>query len=378
MYKKIVIASDSFKGSLSSLDVADASERGIRQVAPQCDVVKVDVADGGEGTMDALRHTLGGEKIFVEVSDPLGRMIKAPYVMLEDGVTAVLEMAAASGLPLLSPQERNPLKTSTYGTGSLIADALDRGCRKFLVGIGGSATNDAGMGMLEALGFRFMDVDGNLLQGRGESMERVHTIDASYVHPALSQSRFTVACDVDSPLYGPKGAAYVFAPQKGADGLMVERLDRGLEHFSEAVKVFNGKDVSTLPGAGAAGGLGGAFVAFLDAVLERGVEMVLDAISFDSVIEGADLVITGEGRIDSQTLTGKTPYGVMLRARRQGIPVVAIGGSLALTVEDALKAGFASVAAVTPEGMSLKDAMNPETASVNVMQTVRSLITQNL
>lgn len=374
MYKKIVIASDSFKGSLSSLEVADAAERGIAEVISECEVIKVDVADGGEGTMDALRHTLGGEKIWVDVTDPLGRQMQAPYVMLDDGCTAVLEMAVASGLPLLTPQERNPLKTSTFGTGSLIADALDRGCRKFLVGIGGSATNDAGMGMLEALGFRFYDSEGSLLPGRGESMEKVASIDASYVHPGLSDSEFIVACDVDSPLYGSKGAAYVFAPQKGADSSMVERLDKGLINFSEAVVRFNGKDVSTLPGAGAAGGLGGGFVALLDARLERGVEMVLDAINFDSIISGADLVITGEGKIDFQTLTGKTPYGVMLRARKQQIPVIAIGGALALDVEEAKQAGFDAVAAVTPEGMPLAEAMNPVVATENVARTVRNLI----
>lgn len=374
MYKKIVVASDSFKGSLSSLEVAGAAGEAIHSVLPDCEVVKVDVADGGEGTMEALRGTLGGQKLTLEVNDPLGRPIQASYVILDDGITAVLEMAAASGLPLLSPSERNPLQTSTYGTGQLIADALGRGCRRFLVGIGGSATNDAGMGMLEALGVRFLDAAGNILPGRGDSLNKVDTIDMKRVLEGFHESEFIVACDVDSPLYGPRGAAYVFAPQKGADESMVKILDGGLKHFSEVVMNTLGKDVSMLPGAGAAGGLGGGFVAFLNARLERGVEMVLDAIGFDSLIKGSSLVITGEGRLDSQTLTGKTPYGVLKRAMKQGIPVVAIGGSVTLDQESARKAGFTEIYAVTPEGMPLAEAMKADVAWRNVYNTVKEIL----
>ena len=376
MFKKIVVASDSFKGSLTSMQVADAVERAVAQVAPSCEVVKVDVADGGEGTMDALRQTLGGQKLYIEVSDPLGRPIKAPYVILEDGITAVVEMATASGLPLLVPGERNPLKTSTYGTGQLIADALDKGCRKFLVGIGGSATNDAGMGMLEALGYRFLDAQGNALHGCGEALERVVSIDASYANPALAESEFIVACDVDSPLYGPKGAAYVFSPQKGADPQMVERLDQGLANFAQAVKRYNDKDISEIPGAGAAGGLGGGFVGFLNAFLERGVEMVLDAIDFDNLIQGAELVITGEGKVDFQTLTGKTPFGVAKRAHRQNIPVIAIGGGVQISQDDARAAGFADVVQVTPTDMPLEVAMKPEVASENVYNSTLKILSR--
>lgn len=374
MYSKIVVASDSFKGSLSSLEVADAAAKAINECMPGCRVEKVEVADGGEGTMEALHRTLGGVKVAVEVCDPLGRAITASYVKLADGVTAVLEMAVASGLPLLAPQERNPMKTSTYGTGQLIADALRKGCRKFLIGIGGSATNDAGMGMLEALGVRFLDVEGNLLHGSGESLEKVEDIDLSGVCAALAESEFIIACDVDAPLYGPKGAACVFAPQKGADAEMVTMLNDGLEHFSSVIRRVTGKDVSDIPGAGAAGGLGGGFVAFLPARLERGIEMVLDAISFDERIRGASLIITGEGRVDFQTLTGKTPYGILKRARRQGIPVVAIGGSVALDEIEALEAGFAGVYAVTPSDMPLEEAMKPETAVRNIYDTVKNIL----
>lgn len=378
MYRKIVVASDSFKGSLTSLQVADSAERGVHEVYSDCEVVKVNVADGGEGTMEALRQTLGGKVVMLSVSDPLGRMVSAPYVILEDGITAVLEMSAASGLTLLESGERNPLKTSTYGTGQLIADALSKGCRKFLVGIGGSATNDAGMGMMRALGCRFLDGDGKELDGTGASLIKVEDIDVSCVAEGLNESEFIVACDVDSPLYGPKGAAFVFSPQKGADPDMVVELDRGLEHFVSVVKSVTGRDIAGIPGAGAAGGLGGGFLAFTNARLERGVEMVLDAIGFDVIISSADLVITGEGRVDFQTLTGKTPYGVLKRARKQNIPVIVIGGSVALSEEEVLKAGFAGAYAVTPAGMPLEEAMKADVASHNVTSAVASILKKSV
>ena len=371
--KKIVVASDSFKGSLTSLEVAAGAEQGIHEVFPECEVVKVNVADGGEGTMDALRSTLGGQWVTVAAADPLGRPRNVSYVVLGDGNTAVIEMSAASGLPLLEPQERNPMLTSTFGTGEMIVDALSRGCRRFLVGIGGSATNDAGMGMLEALGFRFIDKDGKVLQGRGESMSEVVDIDMSHVSPEVKESEFIIACDVDSPFCGPRGAAYVFSPQKGADPQMVAELDAGMEHLAEVIARVVGKDIRNIPGAGAAGGLGGGFLAFLNSRLERGIEMVLDAIAFDDIIRGSDLVITGEGRVDSQTLTGKTPYGIMKRAQKQNIRTVAIGGSVKLGDDDDVS-GFDSIWPVTPEGMPLEEAMKAETASANVRETVKKIM----
>ena len=371
--KKIVVASDSFKGSLTSLEVAAGAEQGIHEVFPECEVVKVNVADGGEGTMDALRSTLGGQWVTVAAADPLGRPRDVSYVVLSDGNTAVIEMSAASGLPLLEPQERNPMLTSTFGTGEMIVDALSRGCRRFLVGIGGSATNDAGMGMLEALGFRFIDKDGKVLPGRGESMSEVVDIDMSHVSPEVKESEFIIACDVDSPFCGPRGAAYVFSPQKGADPQMVAELDAGMEHLAEVIARVVGKDIKDVPGAGAAGGLGGGFLAFLNSRLERGIEMVLDAIAFDDIIRGSDLVITGEGRVDSQTLTGKTPYGIMKRAQKQNIRTVAIGGSVKLGDDDDVS-GFDSIWPVTPEGMPLEEAMKAETASANVRETVKKIM----
>ena len=374
MYNKIVVASDSFKGSLTSLQVADSVQKAVRQVCPSCNVVKVNVADGGEGTMEALQQTLGGTMEKISVSDPLGRKMVAGYVILDDRRTAVIEMSAASGLPLLQPSERNPLKTSTYGTGEMICDALDKGCRKFLVGIGGSATNDAGMGVLAALGFIFKDADGQVLPPVGASLQKVALIQTDAVHPALSETEFIVACDVKAPLFGPQGAAYVFAPQKGADPLMVEELDAGLRHFAEVASKSCGKDSSIMQGAGAAGGLGYAFKQFLNARLERGVDMVLDAIGFDKIISGADLVITGEGKVDSQTLTGKTPFGVAQRAHRQGIPVVAIGGCVQISTDDAHAAGFAGVYQVTPVDMPLEEAMKLDVASENVYNTTLKIL----
>ena len=377
MLKKIVVASDSFKGSLTSLDVAQNVEKAIREVYPLCDVLKVNVADGGEGTMEALQQTLGGVRVSLVVKDPLGREIEATYVILNDGVTAVVEMSAASGLPLLKSDERNPLKTSTYGTGQLICDALDRGCRKILVGIGGSATNDAGMGMLQALGYRFLDAQGNQLQPVGENLQLVSSIDSTGRHPDLDKTEFVVACDVKAPLYGRNGAAYVFAPQKGADQKMVEMLDAGLRHFSEVSSAMAGYDCSQMQGTGAAGGLGYAFRQYLDACLERGIEMVLDAIGFDDIISGADLVITGEGRVDSQTLTGKTPFGVAQHAHRQRIPVVVIGGSVEIDVLQVREAGFNDVIQVTPLDMPLSVAMRPEVAAKNVYNAIIKYLTDH-
>ena len=372
-FHKVVVASDSFKGCLTSMQVAEAVEAGIHMCCPDCQVVRLAVADGGEGTVDALIETMGGRRVSVEVLDPLGRPCMAEYAILRDGYTAVMEMSSASGLPLLRPDERNPMKASTFGTGQMIADALDRGCRRFLIGIGGSATNDAGMGMLEALGCRFLDEDGNALQGCGESMSRIATIDLSNLRSEIGESEFIVACDVDSPFHGPEGAAYVYGPQKGATPEMLIRLDDGLRNMADLIAREMGIQVADMPGAGAAGGLGGAFKAFLNAGLRRGAEMVLDAIAFDDIIRGADLVITGEGRVDSQTLTGKTPFGIMKRAQKQNIRTVAIGGSVMLGDEDDVS-GFDMVIPVTPEGMPLEEAMKAETASANVREAVKRIM----
>ncbi|MGN0188175.1 MAG: glycerate kinase [Candidatus Cryptobacteroides sp.] len=368
---KIVIASDSFKGSLSSLQVAESAALGIVGVLPGCEIVKVGIADGGEGTVDAVVRGTGGRFIRKSVMNPLMRPVEAVYGILPDGETAVIEAAAASGLTLLDPSERNPLLTTTYGTGELIMDALSGGCRRFVIGIGGSATNDGGTGMLSALGFRFLDSCGNVLDGVGGNLGKIVSVDASEVPACVRDAVFTVACDVDTPFCGPVGAARVFAPQKGASPEMVEMLDEGMRSFACVIRDFLGTDVASCPGAGAAGGLGGAFKAFLGAELRSGVDMVLDAVGFDRLLEGADLVITGEGKIDSQTAKGKAPSGVLKRAAAKGIPVVAIGG---LVVRDSVPDGFAAVFQVTPQDMPLSEAMRQETASQNVSRTVRGII----
>lgn len=371
---KIVVASDSFKGSLSSIDVANSAEKGIKEVCPKCEVVKVNVADGGEGTVDAIVDALGGHIVTIEVSDPLGRKINAQYGIA--GEVAILEMASASGLPLLKVDERNPLVTSTRGTGEMIMDAINRGCRKFLVGIGGSATNDAAMGMLQALGFRFLDAQGNVIEnGCGGELENVVSIDDSQVSAEVRQSQFTVACDVDTPFCGPEGAAPVFAPQKGADEAMVCRLDDGMASFARVIEAKYGINIVPVAGAGAAGGMGGGFRALLNATLKKGIDMVLDAINFDDTIKGADLVITGEGKVDFQTAKGKTAAGVLARAKNAGIPVVAIGGCVELC--DSLNAmGFAGIYPILEEKVPLEIAMQHDFASANVTRTVARIVSQ--
>jgi glycerate kinase len=361
--RKVVVASDSFKGCLSSAQVADAVEKGIHEVYPDCDVVKLAVADGGEGTIEALATTLGGCIVKVQVQDPLGRPITSEYAIVGE-TTAVIEMSTASGLTLLNEDERNPMLTSTFGTGQMVADALSKGCRRFIMGIGGSATNDAGTGMLEALGYRFMDAEGNVLKGRGESLGKIKHVDSSNAVVGLKDSSFIVACDVDSPFCGPKGAAYVYGPQKGATPEMVKELDEGMQAFSRLVYKETGTDIMNIKGAGAAGGLGGALKAFLDADLKKGADMVLDAIGFDQMIENADLVITGEGKIDSQTLNGKLPSAVARRASGRNIPVMAICGR---TEVESLPC-FASICPVTPQEISLEQAMQLDIAMENIKE----------
>ena len=370
--RKIVVASDSFKGSLSSTDVANSAERGIKEVLPQCEVVKVNVADGGEGTVDAIVDALGGTIVTVEVSDPLGRKIEAQYGIAGD--VAILEMASASGLPLLKVEERNPLLTSTCGTGEMIMDAIARGCRKFLVGIGGSATNDAATGMLQAMGYRFLDAQGNeIAECCGGRLEDIATIDDSQVSAAVKESQFIVACDVDTPFCGPEGAAPVFAPQKGADEAMVCRLDEGMASFARVIEEKYSINIVPVAGAGAAGGMGGGFRAVLNAELKKGIDMVLDAIDFDTIIAGADLVITGEGKVDFQTAKGKTAAGVLARAKKQGIPVVAIGGCVEMC--DSLNAmGFAGIYPILEEKVPLEVAMQRDFAMENVKKTVSKIV----
>ncbi len=366
--KKIVIASDSFKGSLTSIEVADSVAKGLLQISHDLSIVKVNVADGGEGTVDAIIEALNGIKISVSVENPIGKPICASYGIADD--IAIIEMSAASGLTLLAEEERNPMHTSTHGTGQLILDAIKRGCRRFLIGIGGSATNDAGTGMLQALGYRFFDHNQNhISRCCGATMHDVASIDDSQVPKSIKQSQFTIACDVDTPFCGKDGAAYVFAPQKGADEAMVEHLDRGMHSLAKVIFDKYQIDVIPIAGAGAAGGMGGAFKAFLNASLKRGIDMVLDTIHFDEIIADASLVITGEGKIDHQTAKGKTPTGILRRAQKCGVPVVAIGGKVEMC-DELSQMGFVGVYEVSDRNLPLEQAMLPHIASASITSFV--------
>jgi glycerate kinase len=371
--KKIVVASDSFKGSLTSGEIASIVAEAAGEIFPDCETVCLEMADGGEGTIDALRRTFEGTRIEVTVSDPLGRPVVSEYAVVDipgEGLTAVIEMSKASGLTLIPAELRNPLHTSTFGTGELILDALGRGCRHFLIGIGGSATNDGGTGMLEALGWRFLDSSGQVLDPVGASLGKVSSVSSEGRDSRLDGCTFVTACDVDNPFCGPDGAACVFAPQKGAGPEDIKVLDDGLCSFASVIRSSTGIDIKDLPGAGAAGGLGGALKAFLGAELVPGAEMVLDAIGFDSLAEGADLVITGEGRMDSQTLKGKAPLCVLRHASKLGIPTVALAG----IVSDypLLKGlGYKDILCINPPGLPLETALQPANARRNLYNTVR-------
>lgn len=371
--KKIIIACDSFKGSLGSEEVGVAASEGVRMADDTVETRVVAVADGGEGTVDALVRGLDGHYVSCTVGGPLGDPVGARYGISGDGNTAIMEMAQASGLTLIPECRRNPLYTSTFGTGQMIADALGRGCTTILMGIGGSATNDGGMGLLSALGVRFIDEGGSELTPCGESLEKIAAIDLSGMDSRARTATFRIACDVDNPLYGPDGAACVFGPQKGADAEAVERLDRGLRNYARIVEKTTGRDVAAMPGAGAAGGLGVCFAAFFRSILKPGIELMLNAIRFDEIIAGADLIITGEGRLDTQTVHGKTPYGVLCAGRRQGIPVVAIGGAVTAYAELAA-AGFRAVFPIVPGPCTLAEAMDAATARRNVVNTVAQIV----
>ncbi len=368
-----VIASDSFKGSLSSMEVGMAAEKGIKTVLPSAEVRIIPIADGGEGTVEAIVSGMKGNIINCTVQDPLGNSITASYGLC--GETAVIEMSAASGITLIPSEDRNPWLTSTYGTGQLIKDALKRGCREFLIGLGGSATNDGGTGMLRALGFRFLDLDGNEVGDGGGEVGRIASIDASKVMPELAEATFNIACDVTNPLTGPEGASHIYGPQKGADTEMVIALDTALANFAKVTEKFCGRDFSTYPGAGAAGGMGFAFLAFLHGRLQPGIEMILDAVGFNEKLKGASLVITGEGRLDRQTCMGKAPYGVLKRAVAHNIPVIGIGGSVVPEAVPALlKAGFTAIFPIVPGPIPLHEAMRPDIAYSNIERTVSQIL----
>jgi glycerate kinase len=324
---RIVIAPDSYKGSLSATEVCDIVEGAILKIMPTAEIVKIPLSDGGEGLVEVLVRHQAGEMVRIRTKDPLFREITAAYGILNGGV-AVIEMSAASGLPLLAPDEHNPLKTSTYGTGEMIADAINRGCRKIILGLGGSATNDGGLGVANALGVRFYDQNMELLAPIGENLNRVTTIDTSLMEPLLQEVEIIIACDVENVLCGIQGAAAIYGPQKGANSEMVAFLDQGLQTFGRLLENKTAKNLVALKGIGAGGGMALPLVALLKAQLKSGLDIVLDQIEFDSVISGADMIITGEGKTDAQSVMGKVISGVGKRGKKQNIPVVVISGSL--------------------------------------------------
>jgi len=323
---KIVLAPDSFKGSAGAARLCDAMEAGIRSVLPDAEIVKLPLADGGEGTMENLVAATGGQIRTVPTVDPLGRPIEGRYGVLGDGMTAVIELAEASGLTRLAPEERDPRRTTTYGTGLLIKAALDAGIRSFIIGLGGSATNDGGAGLLQALGLRLLDEDGRELERGGAALARLAAIVGSSFDPRIRESRFVAACDVDNPLTGPNGASAVFGPQKGADAAAVRELDAALKRYAAIAAQYTSIQARNMPGAGAAGGAGAALIAFLNAGMRPGAELVMEAAGFADKIRGASWIVTGEGRMDSQTASGKLISRVCAAARNAGVPVVALCG----------------------------------------------------
>lgn len=325
---KIVIAPDSFKESLTALEVADAIEQGFKKFYPHADYVRIPMADGGEGTVQSLVDALKGKVVEQSVTAPLGNKIQAFFGISGDNQTAVIEMAAASGLHLVSPAQRNPLKTTSFGTGELIKAALDLGVKKIILGIGGSATNDAGAGMLQALGVQLLDANNQQIGLGGENLSLISKIDLSKLDSRLQQVEILVACDVDNPLCGEKGASAVFGPQKGATPEIVQQLDRALFHFSDIVQQDLDLNIREQAGAGAAGGMGGGLLLLPNVQLKAGVQIIIDAVHLNEQIKDADLIITGEGRMDSQTVHGKTPIGVAKAAKLFNKPVIAIVGSL--------------------------------------------------
>lgn len=372
---KIVIASDSFKGSLGSLEVAEAAARGIRSVVPDAGICCLAVADGGEGTSDTLIRALGGNLMTCRADDPLGRPVDASYgiVNLPEGTTAIIDMASASGLPLLRPEERNVMITSTAGTGQMILDAYRHGCRRFVIGIGGSATCDGGTGMLSALGIRLLDNDGNMLAPGGGALQNLASVDMSEAMTEVIDCTFTIICDVTNPLCGPEGSARVFGPQKGATPAQVEELEAAMQRYASVVAAATGSDVADTPGAGAAGGLGAAFLAFFNSELKTGVDAVLDLVGFDEAVRDADLVITGEGKIDRQTLYGKLPYGVCQRAAAAGVPTVAIAGCVE-GATDLLKGGFAGVFPILHRPVTLAEALDADEAAPNISAVAAAIV----
>lgn len=370
---KVTIAIDSLKGSLSSLEAGHAIETGIKNVYPDADVCVRPLADGGEGTVEALTYGMGGALQTITVTGPLGAPVSCQYGIIRESKTAIMEMSAAAGITLITKEERNPLKTTTYGVGEMIRDAIQNGCRRFIVGIGGSATNDGGIGMLQALGYEILDKDGNQVPFGAQGLASISSITTEQVIPELSECTFKIACDVNNPLCGPLGASAIYGPQKGADPEMIRNMDEWLGQYADIAKNVKPNADAAKPGTGAAGGLGFAFSVFTNAVLESGISIVLDETRLEDYVKDADFVITGEGRLDGQTVMGKAPIGVAKTAKKFGKPVLAFSGCV---TEDAIACNEHGIDAFFPilRGVvSLEEAMNTETARKNMSATAEQV-----
>ncbi len=371
---RYVVAIDSFKGSLSSLEAGSAVKNAILDSDSNSQVVVLPLADGGEGTVEAMYGGLGGDLIEASVTGPLQQWVMAKYCILPDGETAVIEIASAAGLTLVEPSERNPLKTTTYGVGEIIKDAVKRGCKRFIVGIGGSATNDGGVGMLTALGFSFNDISGDPIPQGARGLEFFHSVSAENVLPQLKNSSFSVACDVANPLCGEFGCSAVFAPQKGATAEDIAKMDLWLKNYADITKSIFPEADSEYPGTGAAGGLGFAFLNYLKGELKSGVNIILQKTGFENYLQNADVVITGEGRLDSQTAMGKAPVGVAQIAKKHNKKVIAFAGSVSDDADILYDHGIDEFYQITPEGMSLGEAMKKDVAYKNLYDTVQRVL----
>ena len=370
---KIVIAIDSMKGSLTSIEAGEAAAAGIRRVNPQAEILVRPLADGGEGTVDALVSGLHGIIQQIQVTGPLGQPVRCEYGILENTDTAVIEMAAAAGITLVPSNLRNPLYTTTYGVGEMIKDAIQKGCRKFIVGIGGSATNDGGVGMLQALGYDFLDAQGNPIPFGARGLEMLAFISDINVVPELAQCQFRVACDVTNILYGESGCSAVFGPQKGATPAMVAQMDSWLKHYAELAMESHPTANPMQPGSGAAGGLGFAFLNFTNATLESGIQIVLEETRLEEAIRDADLIITGEGRLDGQTAMGKAPIGVARLAKKCDKTVIAVAGAVTRDAKACNAQGIDAFFPILRRVMTLEEAMQPETAKQNLSDTVEQI-----
>ena len=365
---KIIIAPQAFKGSLKAHEAAEAMAEGVKSAINNSEIVLLPLADGGEGTVKAMVEATKGRLSATEVHGPLGEMVNANWGVLGGGKTAVIEMAAASGLNLVPKNNLNAMSASTLGTGELIQAALEAGYRRIIIGLGDSATSDGGAGMAQALGIKLLDAQKQPIPPGGEGLSHLEHIDVTCLHPLIKKSTIICACDVTNPLYGKEGAAYVYGPQKGATPEMVRKLDICLRKFADIIRRDMGKDISKIPGGGAAGGLAAGLLAFLDASLQSGIDIVCDSIDFDKHLVGTDIVLTGEGRIDRQTPRGKTISGIAMRAKKAGVPVIAFAGELDEGYQEVYNIGIDKAVSIVPDGME------PEEAMVNAARLLREAV----